>query len=224
MSGPWVAPRLSATLRWGYGASAGLLIALTACGSIAGGATPPSTVSAAPVITEAPSPTPTATTQPGLQGVWALTFTTTGYQGPNEGGSVAYPIGTVQKIGWDFTTTCTGGSCDAFGSPDNAVAIPGETNSFSPTGVFTFTFMATTPLVQTGSGPYIGSYPGTLGCGSETVTLTVTASLPGSNGQHPTSLEGTDTPVGSGACPHIQYVVMHVTGTQIDATTPGSGG
>jgi hypothetical protein len=205
-----------------YVAAAGLVIALSACGSTA---TTSPTGSAAPVITETPSPTPTGGAQAGLQGAWALTFTTTGYKGPDQGGSVAYPIGTVQKIVWDFNTTCSGGTCDAYGSPDNSVTVPGETNGFSPTGVFTFTFMETMPLVQTGSGPYTGSYAGTFGCGTETVSLTVTSPAPGSGGQHPTSLEGTDTPVGSGSCPtNIEYVVMHVTGTQIDATTPGSSG
>ncbi len=163
-----------------------------------------------------------ASRQAGLQGVWALTFTTTGYKGPNEGGKVAYPIGTVQKIVWDFNTTCAAGTCDAYGSPDTSVTIPGEFNAFSPAGVFTFTVMATTPLVQTGSGPYAGSYAGAIGCGTETVSLT-TGTSASADAQHPTTLEGTDTAVGSGSCPSsIEYVIMHVAGTQIDAT-PGSG-
>jgi hypothetical protein len=201
-------------------------IAATACGgpSSSGGA--PSSGAATPTAsngsaTPTPSPTNslTTTTFPELEGTWALTFTVTGFKGPSSASQAAYPLGSVQKLPWNFDTTCSPQTCEAFGE-SSPLPIPGESTSFSPVGVFTLILMASTPLVSTGGGPYTGQYPGSFGCGTEEVSLTVTATVARPDGPHATALTGTDAPVAGGNCPGVQYVVMKVTGSQITDATP----
>lgn len=203
--------------RLGSASAAGLLVAVVAaCGSVASPTVQPSQSS---VPTASATATPATTTFAKLEGVWALTFTITGYTGPDAGASVAYPKGTVQRIAWNFQSTCNAQGCQAFGGT-TTVTVPGESTSFSPTNAFSFTFMSTTPLASSGTGPYAGQYPGSLGCGTENVSLTVTASTHRADGPHATSLQGSDVPVADGACPNVEYVVMQVSGTQVQDATP----
>jgi hypothetical protein len=203
------------------------VIALSACGasSTPGTGSPTASQQNAPTSSAAPTPTPTGkiltTTFPELDGTWALTFTVTGYKGPSADSQVAYPVGSVQKLAWDFYTVCSGQTCQALGNTSQ-VPITGESTSFSPVGVFTLIDMSSMPLVSTAGGPSTGQYPGTLGCSTEDVSLTVTTTVARPDGPHATALTGTDAPVGGGNCPGVQYVIMKVTGTQFTDATPES--